>query len=188
MKILALDLAKRTGVAFGNANELPRIIAWRVAKTDQGPDDAARNLGCHLRDILCLGVDLIAVENHLSPDAQLSYDAVVNSLYMHGAVDAVAGCYGVRVVRVSASTVRKHFCGKASALPPTRRGEPKRTARQKQDARMKTKKMVWDRCVTLGYFERGEPEDYDKADACALFDYAAHTEGKVARPFALFKA
>ncbi|MDP2358669.1 MAG: hypothetical protein Q8M31_21800 [Beijerinckiaceae bacterium] len=185
MKIIALDLgSSRTGFACGVAGGHIRVEAWLLRRRGDAVRQAARNLGRTLRDnIQFENPDLIAVEDFLNPEAIKSPDAVIASLLMHGAVESIAGLWGIPVMSTAPGTIRKHFCGKASALP--RSAGPK-TSRQKAEAREATKQMVLKRAITLRYLPR-DCVDYDKADACAIFDHAAHARaGHVRKELVLF--
>jgi len=185
-KALALDLAGLTGYCVGVAGETPRVGTWRLRKRGQTSEDAARNLGCLLRDMFVLDLpDIIFAEDFMSLAAQLSADSGEMALRLHGALDAVAGAYGIPVRRTSAATIRVHFIGKATAHPPRKRGDPPRTARQKAQMREDTKRLVWRRAVQLGYIARGETEQFDISDAIAVFDHGVSTFCKVQR-FQLF--
>jgi hypothetical protein len=184
-KLLALDCATKTGWALGEPEVMPAVSSWRLK--GETPHDKARRLAAHLRDLCMIGdISKIAVEDAMRPEAYLSDDVTVLTFLLHGAVDAVAGCYDIPVFRAPAQTIRKHFCGRASANPPRRAGSPAKTPRQRQIDREETKKMVWARAVALGYFSRGEVPDYDKSDAVAVFDWAAHNVARAVRPLALF--
>lgn len=185
MKLLALDAATRTGWALGAPDAMPAISAWRLK--GETPHDKARLLAAHLRDLCMLGdISRIAVEDAMRPEAYLSDDVTVLTFLLHGAIDAVAGCYDIPVVRTPAQTIRKHFCGRATANAPRRAGSPPKTKRQRQIDREETKKMVWNRAVALGYFSRGDVPDFDCSDAVAVFDHAVATFCKVQRPFVMF--
>jgi hypothetical protein len=174
MLIMALDLGKRTGVATGFAGEdMPRIEAVTLRGKADGADVQARNLGCFLRDRWQLPPrpDLVIIESAMNPVASKSADATISQLYCHGALHALAGTFGLRVEVVAAQTARRHFCGAASAAP--RRGQPRTAAQQRKD-REETNRMVVRRAITLGYLPHGS-DDWDKASAAALFDFAAAT-------------
>lgn len=173
MRIMAFDLdSYRTGFACGNAGEKPRVQTWLLRRKGEPVDDAVKNFGRTLRDVLIVeSPDLIAAEDFMNPQAQKSADAVIASLELHGALIGVAGLWGVRIERAHVDTIRRHFCGRSSAFPRTR--GPK-TARQKAEARQATKDMVLRRAKLLGYLP-ADCRDDDKADACAIWDFACAT-------------
>ena len=112
---------------------------------------------------------MIVAEDFMSPDAQPHQSVIISQLLLHGSLNCLAANYGVAVRRVAASTVRKHFCGKAFALPRTK--GPK-SPKEKAEARAATKAMVLRQCHMLGYFSRAVDDD-NRADAVAIFDYAS---------------
>lgn len=178
MDIIGFDLGSyRTGFARGEAGSKPLVQTWLLRRKGDPMAVAARNLACTLRDQILLKLpDLIAVEDFLNPEAQNSADAAIAALGLHFSVQAVAGLWGIRVEATHPDTIRKHFCGRSSAMGRSR--GPK-TSKQKQEARDATKKMVIDRAVMLGMLPRGTT-DNDKADACAVFDHASFTFARVA--------
>ena len=178
MKIMALDLGKRTGVATGiSGGDLPRIEAVTLRGKADKAEKQARNLGCFLRDRWSIDTpDLVVIESAMNPVASKSADATISQLYCHGALHALAGTYGIRVEIARIQTARKHFAGKASAAQ-RRPGE--RSLLQQREDREATNNMVLRRAIMLRYLPHG-CEDWDKASAAALFDYAAATFGRAA--------
>lgn len=185
MRILALDLATCTGFAFGEAGAVPDSGSVRLARPGVDHHQASRALGTWVRKRFFTFKpsfpDLIIAEQFLDPSAQLHGAVVVTQLLLHGALDAVAACYGVEVRRHAASSIRKHFCGQAFALP---RSKQQRTPKEKAEARKATKAMVLSRCHMLGYFPRSVTDD-NRADACATFDFAAATIARTPVSFVL---
>jgi hypothetical protein len=158
MKLLALDIGRRTGFAIGDptADDKPRIGAVRLRRDGQGPDAQAGNLGCWLRDLFVTDLpDLIVAEDFMNPAASKSADATISQLLSHGALTGIAFCYGIKVERVPAAKVRKHFIGHSSG------GDRNRTNEQ-----------VVKRAIMLGYLPR-ESTDWDRANAAGTYDYAA---------------
>ena len=185
MKLLALDLGSTSGWSLGAPDAMPHVSSWRLKGQDH--HSRAGNLAENLRDLCMLGgIELIAIEDAMSSVAMLSPDVVELTFLLHGAVDAVAACYGIPTRRTAVGTIRKHFVGKASAAAPRARGSAPRSAKQRAADREAIKALVWKRAVQLGYFERGERPQYDRSDSVAVFDHAAHTFCKVQRPFAMF--
>jgi hypothetical protein len=185
MLIMAFDIASnKTGFACGRAGSKPRVQTWLLRKREESVENAAVNFGRTLRDMFQFErPDLVVVENFLNPVVQRSADAAISSIGLHFALVATAGLWGIRVEKVSVDTVRKHFCGRSSAMPRTR-GE--KTARQKAEARQATKDMVLKRAKLLGYLPHDCFDD-NKADACAIFDFAcASYAGVKPRELVLF--
>ncbi len=155
MKILALDVATKTGVCVGvpGANR-PR--AWTV---DLGKSPIQRKLSNAL--VMTQGLitahkpDLIVIE------APIGGQKVNASLIkMVGCIEGCAFNRGVKTHSVSLATVRKRFLGKAF----TKRDFPHLS---EKDARVAVKRLVVDRCRLIGW----EPENDDEADAMALWDW-----------------
>jgi hypothetical protein len=131
-----------------------------------------------MRDLIAVNgkPDAIGVEDYLNPAAQRSADAAITALELRGALEAIAACYGLPVYEARADTVRVHFCGQKSATKATRGGPPK-TSRQRDEERLATKRMVNRQAVLMRYLP-ADNLDYDKADACALFDYLSVVQFK----------
>jgi hypothetical protein len=165
VRIFALDPGVRAGFAEGESGTIPLSGAVRLKKQSEPIEKAAEQLGCFLRDRWSgpMGMpDLLCIEHWMQPGAQKNAAAAISSLLLAGAARAMAGVYGIRVEEPWAQTVRKHFCGKA-----------------RLDDRGETNRMVLNRAIALGYVPR-DCTDWDRANACALFDYAAATYGRVA--------
>lgn len=172
MLIMAFDLGIRTGFACGRAGSKPRVQTWILKRPGDPVSVAIKNFGRTLRDVLSVETpDLIIREDFLHPSVHKSGDAAIASIKMDGAIELMAGLWGVRDESVNVNAVRKHFCDRSSAMPRTR-GE--KTAREKAAARQATKDMVLNRAKTLGYLPRDCFDD-NKADACAIFDFACAT-------------
>ncbi len=186
---MALDLGSRAGFAEGVAGEMPKLGAVVLKRPADSAETAAKNLACFLRDCFVLDrPDLLVVEQYMYPSAQSGGAAQVVSLMLHGAMHAVAGCYGVSTVAAHPSKIRAHFCGQARANIARRaKDAPPKTSREKREDREATKRMVWERAIALGYLRREAGHDFDRADAASIFDYGAVVLAKVQRPtFALF--
>jgi hypothetical protein len=169
MLVWSIDPGKRMGVASGIAGQMPRIEAVTLRGTKDPTEVQARNLGCFLRDRWAIDKpDLVVVESTDNPAAYPSADSALSQIYCHGALQALAGCYGVRVEKVAASTARVHFCGKASAAA---RGKGPRTPQQRREDREATNNMVLRRAIALRYLPHGT-NDWEKSSAACLFDYA----------------
>jgi len=178
MRILALDLGStKTGFAIGEAGSMPeRNGSVKLRKSTQDAEFALSEVGKFLRDQFFMfeasRPDVVIVEDFLSKLTQGGSNArtIMVLGQMHGAVRGVAGLWGIDVRAVHGNTIKKHFIGAISAAPKTKGGA---TARARQEARQKTKEAIFARAVTLGYIPRGANYDEDRADACAVFDYAS---------------
>jgi hypothetical protein len=103
------------------------------------------------------------IEDFLNPRFQKGASAVILSIGCHFVARAELMARQVRHEIVAPATVRKHFCGAAHA------GE-----------RADTKRMVIQRARVLGYIPRDCSDD-NRADACAMWDWAAETFGRASR-------
>jgi hypothetical protein len=171
MRILALDIGARAGIAIGDTGNgaPPRIEAWRLRDKDDSHERGAANLACALNDLIKPNPpDLIAVEQYLSPVVQKSADVITSHLLAHGAVEAVAALNGIRVVRPTVNEIRQHFIGCVTVRPRTRQ---QRTGRQRADDRAELNSLVVARAIMLGYLGR-DCADWDKAAAAAVWDYS----------------
>ncbi len=162
MKIFTLDIATVTGYAIGVAGEIPRSGAVRLKKSIDHVFMAPFNMGCFLRDMFVMDKpDIVVIEHFLNPVAQKSADAIILQLMCFGAAIYVCMSKGLRIETVMPATVRKHFCGVANA-----------------GNRADTKRMVLSRAKALRYVPFDCVDD-NRADACAIFDYAAATFARV---------
>lgn len=162
MIIMTLDIATYTGFAIGRVGEIPRSGSVRLKTPHEGPEIAAFNMRCFLRDRLTLETpDLVIIEDFLNPRFQKGAAAVILSIGCHFVARAELLARQVRHELVAPSTVRKHFCGAAHA------GE-----------RADTKRMVIQRARMLGYIPRDCSDD-NRADACAMWDWAAANYGGI---------
>lgn len=183
MKFLALDLAAVTGFAVGDSGSMPtRSGSVRMRDRGEAFDVAVRNLACFIRDIIVTEpIGAIVVEAFLDPSVlsqarsddedrmRRSPDAVIAQIKMHGCVLAMCGLYGLRFESHTTQTIRKHFLGVAHANAGSR---GKKTAKQKDEMRRKTKEMVMQRAKLLGYMPKDKNDD-NFADACAIYDFAS---------------
>jgi hypothetical protein len=178
VKLISLDLGNRTGFGCGDAGAKPRLESWVLKRPGESVDVACRNFACTLRDnIQVENPDIIVAENWLHPSVQPSADTVITQMELHGALNAIAGVYGIRVARPTSAQFRKHFCGQSSAAAPRARGV-KRSAKQQAADREATNRMVVKRAIMLGYLPHGS-NDWDKASAAGLFDFAVATYARV---------
>lgn len=161
MKVIALDISTRCGVAIGVSGATPTAYSLDLGK----PPHARR-----FSRALELTSDLITEHK---PDL-IAYEMPVGgreaSSYLIGlaaCVEGVAFNRGVRVEAVASSTARKHFIGKALSA----RHFP---ALSKARAKLAIKGVVQDRCRALGW----PHDDLDGCDALAIWDFACATWGR----------
>jgi len=174
MRILALDLGRRTGVAAGDSGFLRKlapppdmqVLRLRGTSTEDRVRYFSRWLSLRLYDSK---PDLIVTERPLNPVAQKSASAAVDMLAYYFCLHAVAASFEIAVYAVPIMSSRKHFTGVASATPVRGR---KRTAKEAANARTFINETVLKRAILLGYLSEGS-KDWDQANACCLFDFAA---------------
>ena len=166
MKIVALDVATRIGIAAGETGGKPTAWSEDLGK---GLDDDQRFANAlRLTDRLMRehAPELVAVEAPIGGRD--------TSHYLVGLAAIVRSCAAVRgasVVSYHSGSVRKHFLGKAL----TARDFP---SLSKAAAKKAIKAEVQKRCRVLGWGEL----DGDAADAAALFDYASALAGARVSP------
>jgi hypothetical protein len=178
MRILALDLGRRMGVADGDSADLgkrpPRVEAVTLRGTSA--EKRVGFLGAWLHDRVDAAkadygpprYDLIITESPMNPAASKSDHATIDQLGYYFCLRAVAGLFGILVVAAPVKKVRKHFCGIPSA--PSIRGR-KRTSAEAAAAREWINEMVLARAILLGYLP-ADSKDWDCANAAALFEFA----------------
>lgn len=172
MRILALDLARRMGVADGDSTDIAKRRPARVeAVVLRGTsiEKRARFLGEWLADRMFGNrYDLIVTESPMNPAASKSDHSTIDQLYYHGCLQGAGAIYGVPVETAPIMAVRKHFCGVACAPPVRGR---KRTVTEARAAREFINGAVIARAILLGYVPHGST-DWDQANAAALWDFA----------------
>ena len=160
MKLLALDLASKTGVAFGVAGGKPQAGSVHLGATEDLRFAKVISLTGNL--IEKWSPDLVAVE---APVGGANASAFLIGLI--ACVRGEATRRGLRVVSYYPSTIRKHFLGKAL----TARDFP---GKNHAAAKKAIKGAVMARCHLLGW----EAKDGDCGDALALWDYACAMESR----------
>jgi hypothetical protein len=161
--IFALDLGARTGYAVGAAGAgIPRSGTVILKKPNEPRAVALGNMIAWLNErwsrerpalvIKEAPFSLQAFRDHANAEA-----TVLMTYGLHGIVEAMACRFGLECRDAHAATIRKHFLGRA-----------------RMGSRAEMKAAVIQRCHVLGYFPK-ECRDDNRADACALFDYAAAT-------------
>lgn len=181
MKILALDLARKTGWAYGTAGSKPHSGIRVLRSTSEDVEVGADALGSF---IVCLfekeRPDLIVYEAPIPPhqnnDAdkenkiRRSVKSIEQPPMLVGAVRSMAFCNNIRIEKVWPSTWRKHFLGRANF-----------------GNRQKTKEATVERCRLLGYIPkdrviRNKTSDplFDECDALGIWDFASSKYGRVA--------
>lgn len=172
-KVMAFDIASRCGVAFGALGEAPRATSIDLGK---GKAEAFR-----FATLMRFTAHMLSTFN---PDI-LVYEAPVGGPKTSHFLVGLAACFigqaaltGYWPEAVHLGSVRRHFLGH---VPTARTLET-----TKAKAKPQIKRMVMDRCVSLGWPVAND----DEADALAIWDYACATRAKApsAPPGGLFRA
>lgn len=153
MKILSMDLASQTGLAFGSASTAP--VTWSVDLGRGDKQKFARAMRMTKAAIEKYQPDLIAIEAPVGGPKTSHF--LVGLL---ACVEGMAEWMNVPTEKYHIATVRKHFLGYA---PNLRDFAGSRSAQQKQ-----VKALVVNRCRALGW----KVDTHDAADAAAIWDYA----------------
>lgn len=151
MKILALDLATATGVAFGHAEADPQTMTEILG--EPGAAHPARfSNALNMMNILIRKVrpQYVVIEKPIAAGPIGGEARAQLALGLRGCVMGVCKMRNVPVREYPISTVRKHFIG---------RGDLGGQA---------AKQAVLNRCRNLGWNVRNDNE----GDACAVWDYA----------------
>lgn len=155
--ILALDVATRTGWAFGRPGELPLSGSVRLAPPGSSNGTIGRGLLRWMTDFLTVNqVDALYYEVPIDPrhmGAKTTFATARILLGLPFLVETIAearGLFYLREARVQ--DVRKHFVGEAR--PKDRKGA------------------VMARCRQLGW----KPQDDNAGDALALWSFACAIE------------
>jgi Holliday junction resolvasome RuvABC endonuclease subunit len=161
--ILALDIATRTGCAFGVAGGIPRATTIRLDRVSGEPERFAEMLRATRGLIQRLKPDVLVYEAPIGGGTK-----VVLPGQLAACAAGEAARLGIPVHSFGLSTIRKHFLGKALSS----RDFP---GLSKAQSRTAIKRAVIARCLQLGWEVRND----DEADALALHDYASMTLGRV---------
>lgn len=160
MKVLALDLATKTGVAFGSVGGKPFAQTVHLGASEYARYAKAQSMVHTLIDRL--SPDLVVIEAPVGGPK--------TSQFLVGLIACVAGAAhgrGVPVKTYFPSTVRKHFLGKALTV----RDFPSKSIAASKNA---LKQVVISKCHMLGW----TVNDDNQADACALWEYACAMESR----------
>lgn len=169
-KILALDVATKTGVAFGRPGEVPRLetIDFRHGKNDELTwiyGRATLWMATKLRDD---PPDLVVIEKPVPPSAAFghtNHDTSMITIGMFGIFCGIVHCKSIRLEIAPISTWRKCFLGKGNY--------PGNVAKQ----------MCVDRCKLLGW----DAPDHNAAEAAGILEWAGQTfMGRIPETLHLF--
>jgi Holliday junction resolvasome RuvABC endonuclease subunit len=155
VNLLCLDLATTTGVARGPVGSIPESWSVRLSKPRSDVQASPRALAKLLVKLIReQRPDLICCEHTIPPMGQIHQSTIVSQEQLHGCLFGIAGLFNIRIEEPYPATVRKHVLGQGRA----KLGQ-------------NIKGMVVSRMILLGYLPRG-CTDHNRADACALFEYA----------------
>jgi hypothetical protein len=175
---VGLDLGRRLGVAVGPPGFVPASYTLALSKPSGGLAVQAGNLIAVL-DLILSGVDprdparpygpkpaLVVKEAAFSlaafRDHAVNEAAVLSAFGLHAIVAGMCQRHGVQCRDAHVATVTKHFLGKGRWA----------------GGRAERKNAIVRRCQDLGYFGRDCSDD-DRADACAVWDWASVTLARV---------
>lgn len=159
-RILSLDIATVTGFALGPAGKIERSGSVRLKKPADETFVAWENIGMFLRDLFVISSDrpdIIVTEAALPPGAGLGGQAVVIAWGCLSVVHFVAKAYEIPVRYAHSTSVAKHYTGRG------RWGD-----------RDEKKRETVKRAQLLGHIPF-DCKDNDRADACAIHDFASAT-------------
>jgi hypothetical protein len=161
--VLALDLAKSTGWAFGSPGGKPLSGVQKLGRPDSSRGTAFFNLRTWLNEqISVLQPDYICFEAPLvqiAGDRGNKADVPRMLIGLAAIVEEVAysrKLFGNRVFDGHAQTCRKHFIGS---------GNLKGTV---------AKPLVARKCLDLGWVDKGGAKQFDRCDALCVWSWAAH--------------
>ena len=167
--LLAMDVSARAcGMALGPTDAKPQVAVKAFRQKGESIDVSIDAMAVFMRDLFERSPpDLVAVERYIAKVFRKEPGWIRDEqLLMFSAIRTVTVCYGASFVCEQASTIRKHFCGRAWS----------------DNVNVDTKGMVLTRARQLGY---DVGNDTDKADACATWDWAASTHARRAPAFTL---
>ena len=170
MRILALDLANNTGMAFGAATDR-RPDLWTEVMGSPGSGDGQRfteMMRTMLRVIDQRQPQVVVIEAPIVTGVKGGRARSEQAMGYRAHVVSACFIKGVRFEQFAVQSIRKHFIGK---------GDLRRDA---------AKQLAFERCKLLGW----QATDLDQADAAALWSYAGAKLARVqtAAPFGLFDA
>lgn len=179
MRILAIDLGRKCGVAGGDSALLGKggpVVSGLVLH-GLSPEDRVRQLAKWLFERLNCSqccYDMLVTEAPLNPAGSKSDRATIDMLGYYFCVQTVGALTATKVEALPINSIRKHFVGIAGA--PRVMGR-KRTSVEAAAARKYINDLVLNRAILLGYLP-AESRDYDQANACAIWDFACAKFGR----------
>lgn len=166
MKILALDIATRTGVAFGEAGAIPKAVTVDLGKAGSQPARQARLLRLTRETIARFHPDLVVFEAAVGGPKTSHFLVGLTAIVVAQSTDL-----GLVPVSLHRASVRKFFLGRDPKVSDFEGLSP-------AHAKLEIKRLVIARCHALGW----EPADGDQADAMALWAFACATRAGMTLP------
>lgn len=161
MVILGMDLASTTGYAIGPSGGVPTSGAERLKRPSEAKAIAIANLIRLLERLLAQRPAYVVKEAMMPIAAMLKRRNDMHNIELQSALhlvtEAVCLLHKIQCVSEGASTIRKHFIGKANC------GD-----------REETKRAVVQRCQVLGFMPRSRTSN-DQGDAIATWDWGCAT-------------
>lgn len=154
--ILALDVASKTGVAFGRPGEVPRLQTVDFRVKDDLPGTYGRAVEWMATRLCDEPPDLVVIERTVPPSGAFgatNHDTTMTTIGMFGIFAGIVRCKSIRLELAPINTWKKHFLGTAKL----KRAEAKRAAVE--------------RCRLLGW----DAGDDNQADAAGIWDWAGQT-------------
>lgn len=166
--ILALDVASKTGVAFGRPGEVPRLQTIDFRGEGELPGLYGRAVTWMATTLRDDPPDMVVIERTVPPSGAFgatNHATTMLTIGLFGIFAGIVRCKGIRLELASINTWKKHFLG---------------TAKLK---RAEAKKAAIDRCHLLGW----PVCDDNQADAAGIWDWAGQTfMGKIPEALHLF--
>lgn len=167
MIVVALDLGRTSGIAWGRAGSAPLSATLILKRSDEPRGVAFSNLLEYLSNHFeRQKPNLVVKEAALPLAAMAKLGSGEDVAWMvHGLaaiVEAACVRFGIRHEEVSDSTWRKHFVGVG-------RGGDRATSKQ----------LSLERCWQLGYLDR-DVAQIDRAEALGIWDFASAHYGRAA--------
>lgn len=148
MIVMAMDIARNTGVSYGVPGSAPTSFSFCL------PTARQEKVFSHLlfetgRLIKRIKPDILFIEKPRAKGHRGGESVVYSQLGYRAIVMAQAFQMDVPIIEVSPQTIRKHFMGQGNM------------------ARSEAKTAVYRRCLALGW----KPKTDDESDAMAMWDY-----------------
>lgn len=165
MKVLAIDIATSTGLAFGGAGDVPLTKVVDLGHGRSQDRRFAKALRLAEGFVEARKPDFVALE---APIGQGSSTILIG---LYACISGQVRKMGIPQATYPINSIRKHFIGKHLTVKDY-------PGLSKDEARAEIKRVVMNRCRALGW----TVDTDDEADACALLDYALAKNGAMTTP------